>query len=112
MASAGFTNWKVGLTILTISRDVFIVVVALMLYLTYGTSRFPPTVWGKLTTVAEAACVGFFLLFNQLERTHVILEIVVWIVLALILISGLDYVRRTVGWLRTRDPRPHSPADK
>jgi len=93
------------LTILTISRDVFIVVVALMLYLAYGTSRFPPTLWGKLTTVSEAACVGLYLLFNQMHRTHVILNVVVWISLALILISGFDYMRRTINWLRAKDPR-------
>ena len=41
------------LTVLTISRDVLIVAVALLLYLTRTQTRFPPSIWGKLTTVAE-----------------------------------------------------------
>jgi cardiolipin synthase len=100
----------VWLTILTISRDLFIVVVALMLYLAYGTNRFPPTLWGKLTTVAESVCVGLFLVMNQMQRSHWILDAVVWLALALILISGFDYLGRTVRWLRASEPRSRTPA--
>ena len=98
----------VWLTILTISRDVFIVAVALMLYLAYGTTRFRPTIWGKLTTVSESLCVGTFLLFNQLGRAHPVLDVLVWVTLALILVSGFDYVRRTVRTVGTEEPRPRS----
>ncbi len=86
----------VWLTILTISRDVFIVAVALMLYLAYGTTRFRPTIWGKLTTVSESICVGLFLLFNELRRGHAVLDVAVWTTLVLILLSGFDYLRRTI----------------
>ena len=94
----------VWLTVLTISRDVFIVAVALMLYLAYG-SNLRPTIWGKLTTVSEGLCVGLFLLFNQLGRDHFVLDVVVWLTLALILISGFDYLRRTVRKVGAEEPR-------
>ncbi len=95
----------VWLTVLTISRDLFIVAVALMVYLAYGRTSFRPTIWGKLTTVAESLCVGLFLLFNQLGRKHFVLKLVVWATLGLILISGFDYLRRTVRRVRAEEPR-------
>jgi cardiolipin synthase len=95
----------IWLTILTVSRDAFIVVVAVLLYVAYGTTRFPPSIWGKLTTGAESVCAGLFLLFNQLQRKHIVLDVIVWITLALILISGFDYLGRTVRWLRAEEPR-------
>jgi len=98
----------VWLTVLTISRDVFIVAVALMLYLAYGTTRFRPTIWGKLTTVSESACVGLFLLFNQFEREHAVLDAAVWVTLSLILISGFDYLRLTVRRIGAEEPRSRS----
>jgi len=99
----------VWLTVLTISRDVFIVAVALMLYLAYGTAG-RPTIWGKVTTASECCCLGLFLLFNALRRDHIVLDIVVWITLALILISGFDYLRRTIRKVGALEPRPRPPA--
>lgn len=96
----------VWLTVLTISRDVFIVLVALMLYLAYGTTTFRPTIWGKLTTVSESLCVGLFLLFNALGRHHLVLDLAVWVTLGLILVSGFDYLRRTVHRVGAEEPRP------
>lgn len=98
----------IWLTVLTISRDVFIVAVALMLYLAYGTTRFRPTVFGKLTTLAESLCLGLFLLFNQLGRSHAVLDAAVWITLGLILLSGFDYLRLTVRRIGAEEPRPGS----
>ncbi len=99
----------VWLTVLTISRDVFIVAVALMLYLAYGTA-VRPTMWGKITAAGECLCLGLFLLFNALRRDHIILDIAVWITLALILISGFDYLRRTVRKVGAEEPRARPPA--
>lgn len=100
----------VWLTVLTISRDVFIVAVALMLYLAYGTTKFRPTIWGKLTTLAEGTTLGLFLFFNQLQRKHAILKVAVWVTLALILISGFDYLVRTIRKVRAEEPR--APSDR
>lgn len=44
----------IWLTILTISRDVLIVAVSLILFLTVQQTRFRPSIWGKWTTVAES----------------------------------------------------------
>ena len=87
-------------TILAISRDVFIVSIALMMYLAYGTARFRPSIWGKLTTLAELLTVSVLLLFNQLGRSHPVLETVVWVTLSLILVSGFHYLWGTVRMVR------------
>jgi len=93
-------------TILAISRDVMIVLVALVLYLTYGQTRFRPTFLGKLTTGVEMVTLGLFLLFNWLQRDDAILDIAWQTMLALILASGLHYMWRTVRTLREESPEP------
>lgn len=98
----------VWLTVFTISRDVFIVIVAAVLYLAYGTKGFRPSIWGKLTTVCESVCVALFLLFNQLGRSHRVLHVVVWTTLLLILISSFDYLRTTVRRIRVEEPQARS----
>lgn len=101
----------VWLTVFTISRDVFIVIVAVGLYLAYGTTRFRPTIWGKLTTVAESVCVALFLLFNQMGRSHRVLAVAVWTTLALLMISGFDYLRSTVRRIRDAEPQARRVSD-
>jgi cardiolipin synthase len=88
------------LTILTISRDVFIVCVALLLYVSLGQTRFAPTLWGKLTTVSESVTVGLFLLANTLGSHLALADVAVWCTLGLTLVSGFHYLGRTIGTLR------------
>ncbi len=96
----------IWLTTLTITRDVLIVSISLILYLAYGETRFRPTVLGKLTTVFEVLTLGFFLLFNHLQVRHSVLDVAVLATLALIWISGLHYVWRTTALIRARGPAP------
>jgi cardiolipin synthase len=101
----------IWLTVLMISRDVFIVAVALMMYLAYKTTRFEPTVWGKITTVVEIVTIGAFLLGNALERTHAALDALVWLALLCVVGSGLHYLWRTVVRVRAEgaDSHPQRP---
>ncbi len=94
------------LTVLTISRDVLIVAVALLLYLTRTQTRFPPSIWGKLTTTAEFLMVALFLLFNRLELRAGALDAMVWLTLAMILVSGFHYLGRTIKMLSPQKPAP------
>jgi cardiolipin synthase len=57
----------VWLTVLVISRDVLIVLMALLFNLAMGVQRFPPTVPGKITTGVQITTVSVFLLLNALE---------------------------------------------
>ncbi len=97
----------IWLTVLMISRDVFIVSVALMLYLAYGATRFEPTIWGKITTVVEIVTIGVFLLFNHLRTRHPVVDLMVWLALLCVLGSGLHYLWRTVRRVRAEGVDRH-----
>jgi cardiolipin synthase len=99
----------IGLTILVISRDVLITLIAVLLNLAYGQTRFLPSVWGKITTGAELVTTGIVLLCNHLGRTHPIVPVAIWTTLALILISGFHYLWRTVRQVREKGPDRASP---
>jgi len=94
------------LTVLTISRDVLIVAVALLLYVTRTQTRFPPSIWGKLTTTAEFVMIALFLLFNRLELGGKVLDAMVWLTLGMILLSGFHYLGRTIRMLSPQKPSP------
>jgi cardiolipin synthase len=87
------------LTILTVSRDVLIVGVALVLALAFHARRFPPSGWGKATSLAEFLTVTAFLVYNTLRWDGRGLGVLVWTTLGLTLVSGLHYVARTVRTL-------------
>jgi cardiolipin synthase len=99
----------IWLSVLAISRDIFIVLIALLMYLAYGRTRFEPTLWGKLTTVAEALWIGVYLLANALGRTTIVLDIATWVTLALILYSGFHYLFHAARMVRDEGPEPSQP---
>jgi cardiolipin synthase len=80
-------------TVVTVSRDVFIVLVALMIHLAVGFTRFAPTLLGKLTTGTQLITIGTVLMLNyrHQEATIVVLALC-WLTLAVTLASGLHYI--------------------
>ncbi len=81
------------LTIVTISRDVFIVIVALVMHLAAGVTRFTPTSLGKMTTAIQIITIGVVLLLNAIHVAAP--EAVIafsWLTLAMTLASGLHYI--------------------
>jgi cardiolipin synthase len=84
----------VWVTALVITRDVVIVVVALVLYLASGVTRFPPTAISKVNTAAQVAAVILVLLSGVLSGFEIPATIAVFAVAALTLASGIDYVWR------------------
>lgn len=82
-----------ALTILVFTRDVCILVSALVLLCATGFRDFRPTWWGKASTVAELATVGVALLSawtgNAVVRG---IEVAGWVVVsALAIVSGIHY---------------------
>jgi cardiolipin synthase (CMP-forming) len=96
----------VWLTVLVISRDVAIVVTVAIVSLTLGPRTFPPSIYGKTATALYIVTVTLVLLFNFLERHSAIVDIAVWVSLAITLISGFHY---TVHLRRTLNEPPASP---
>jgi cardiolipin synthase len=94
------------LTVLSISRDVLIVAVASLLYVTRTQTRFPPSIWGKLNTTTEFLTIALFLLFNRLELSAAVLDVMIWLTLGMILVSGFHYLGRTIRMLSPQKPAP------
>ncbi len=99
----GAVRIPLWLTVMALSRDILIVLVALLLYLGAGIRLFPPSIWGKTTTFVEVLTVGLVLVANAFNVVPpVLLLALYYVALALIIISGLDYVRRTASVVETQ----------
>jgi len=98
----GVIRVPLWLTVMALSRDFLIVVVALLLYLGAGLKEFPPSLWGKATTVAQVLTIGVVLAGRSVVTVPgPLLLALFYLVLALIIISGFDYVRRAAGVVET-----------
>ena len=87
-------------TILAISRDVVISMVALLAYEHLGPSKFKPSLLGKLTTLVELLAISLSLLLNTIGPYAWYRFVVPWIfylMAAMVLASGLHYFFRTTG---------------
>ena len=94
----GAVRIPLWLTVMALSRDILIVLVALLLYLGAGVREFLPSTWGKATTVLQVLTVGAVLTANVAEVVQPwLLVALYYTALVFIVISGLDYVRRAAG---------------
>ena len=82
----------VWLPVLTIARDVVIVLLTLILHLTYGIKSFPPTIPGKATTLFQISFIVGILLKNSYGLPGPLLVFLMWSVAGLTLVSGLHYI--------------------
>ncbi len=80
---------------LVITRDVVIVVVAVILYLASGISQFPPSPISKINTAVQVATIILVLLSGLVPGLELVSTIAVYLVATLTLLSGIDYIRLT-----------------
>lgn len=96
-------HFPLWVTLIVISRDLIILLGALIIYIVRQDMNIAPTRWGKLTTTFQMLSVMGVLL--QL-RISVILW---WLAVFFTIISGVDYVRRGSRTLyaldNSRNPR-------
>lgn len=93
------------LVIITISRDLFISLISMVMYMTLGQTRFPPSFLGKLTTTVQIVTVALILLLNYLGHESVVLvSALVWTNLAMTLASGFHYIYLATR-LANKEPR-------
>ncbi len=88
------------LTVLMISRDVVIVGVVAIVNMAVGHRTFRPSLLGKLATATYIVTAIVVMFYNFLGRDSVLVDVVVWLTLALTLVSAGDYIvrlRRLVG---------------
>src|SRR5262249_2755661 len=81
------------LTILILSRDVLILVVAAVIILISGYRPFPPSIFGKLTTMFQTMLVFAVVLYAAYPALELaaVNQIVVYIVAGLSIVSGFHY---------------------
>jgi len=83
------------LAILALFRDFLIMLVALVLYLVEGISRFPPSILGKLTTFMHVATVSVVLLANLFPLPGWIPQTCFYVSFVLVILSGFNYIYRS-----------------
>ena len=82
-----FPGWVV---IAVISRDIILILGAMILYVVNGRLEVEPTIWGKATTFVEILAIISILLQWSFS-------FVVWyVMLFFIVISGIDYIRKGI----------------
>ncbi len=81
------------LTILVLSRDVLILIVAAVIILASGYRPFPPSIYGKFTTFFQIILVFMVVLAAAYPdaRLSAVNQVLIYIVSALCVFSGLHY---------------------
>jgi cardiolipin synthase (CMP-forming) len=81
------------LTLLVLSRDVAILTTAVVIILVAGYRRFPPSVYGKATTLAENLLVFLVVAGAVFARPEIVRlqSVLVYCVALLTIVSGLHY---------------------
>lgn len=85
------------LTLLVISRDVLIVLTVAVVNLAIGPRTFYPSAFGKAATGIYIVTVAVTLYFNYLRQPSPLVDLCVYLALAITLISGLHYAARVVN---------------
>ena len=79
------------LTVVVISRDVVILAVVAIVNLAIGPRTFRPSMLGKATTAAFIVTSVVIMYFNYRHETSLLVDIWIWLSLALTLVSSADY---------------------
>jgi cardiolipin synthase (CMP-forming) len=80
------------LTATAISRDVFIVLGALVINITTGFSKFRPSLPGKINTLVQISMIVVFLISNAFDQNSALLLVMYYATLAMAIFSGLHYI--------------------
>ena len=94
------------LTILVLSRDVLILIVAVVILLVSGYRPFPPSIYGKLTTASEIILVFLVVLGAAYPdyRLGLLSHFFIYAVTVLSIVSGLHYSFTTTRHLSSSTP--------
>ena len=94
------------LTILVLSRDVLILIVAVVIILVFGYRPFPPSIYGKFTTFFQIILVFTVVLAAAYPdpRLSLLIRALIYTVSALCVFSGLHYSVTTARRLNVHPP--------
>jgi cardiolipin synthase (CMP-forming) len=108
LALKGRIGW--WLAILVLGRDVLLLVACAVILLTVGYRAFPPSIWGKATTLFEIALIVLVVVTAvwQLKELWFLKEILGYCVAALVIFSGLHYNIVVARQLHAEAPAPRA----
>ena len=92
--------------IIVVSRDVFLVGGAIIMYMFIGRMSIPPSYLGKATTLFQIATVLLAMLDNFLPAIKPVILPLVGVTLILTAVSGVDYVYRGARLLSDQSTAP------
>ena len=84
----------VWLTIIVIARDVVIVAVVAVVNLAIGPRTFKPSMLGKAATAVFIVTSVVVMYFNWQQQTSILVDVGVWLSMALTTLSAADYFIR------------------
>jgi cardiolipin synthase (CMP-forming) len=103
--------WK--FTIIVFSRDLIILITCAVLFAATSYRDFRPSIYGKMNTAAQIGALFFVLLnsftaepnsaFSNSPWIYMTMRVLLWMVFALTIISGIHYVLRTGYNMRARE---------
>ena len=108
LSMVGKIRWQV--TALVLTRDIFILVIAALIYTVTTFRDFRPSVFGKVNTLAQIATVVAVLLYevDPAKWVWYARETGLWTTVAMTLLSGFHYLlRASVGIARGGDTTAH-----
>src|SRR6476659_5251847 len=82
----------IWLTVLIITRDVVIVLTVAIVNLAIGPRTFRPSIFGKIATATYMMTAVMAMLFNYRGYHSVVVDLGVWLSLAITLISAFHYI--------------------
>lgn len=96
-----------SLTIVVLSRDVLIVVIAGVILLATGFRSFPPSIYGKACTMMEIVTVLIVLLYNVFAAAWLVpvRNLLFWLTATLVVVSGTHYAYRMGKLLSELPPK-------
>lgn len=85
-------------------RDLFILMGAAVFFLFTEVRKFPPSIWGKLSTFFQISTAVIWMARNMLVYSWLdtLASVILWVAAAATVGSGLDYARRGIQLARTR----------
>jgi len=104
MPSLEFQPIPFWLTTVVISRDVFIVVGAVMIFITTGFRRFRPSLLGKFNTLVQLGMITAFLVANTFGEYTRYLPLLYYLTFAIAVVSGIHYIFHATRLLNEQGP--------
>jgi cardiolipin synthase len=85
-------RFPVWLTVCIISRDVVIIATVAIVNLAVGPRTFKPSIYGKIATATYIVTAVAAMLFNYLHYHSAIVDVGIYVSLAITIISSLHYI--------------------